>query len=325
MIVDSAVYRNGRRVESALERTDLASLRASAGPGDFCWVGVHTPTAAELEQLQATFDLHSLAVEDVAHAHQRPRLDRYGEHLFLVLKTLWYVEAEDAVETGEINVFVGPDFVITVRHGEGAALATTRRALEGREQVLSHGPSAVVYAVCDEVVDQYEAVASAVEADVDEVETSVFSEAVTYDSARIYVLKRELAEMRRAVLPLRDPIHCFAAGSVSGIHSDAAPYFRDVSDHLARVAEQIDSLDDLLSTAFNAHIAQISMRQNDDMRKISAGAGLVLVPTLIAGIYGMNFHLTPSPNSVFGFWFALTLMALSVIGLFWYFRKSGWL
>ena len=180
-----------------------------------------------------TFSLHPLAVEDAVKAHQRPKLERYDDTLFLVVKTLWYVDAEDAVETGEINLFVGPDFVISVRHGEGGGLQQARLDLEAREAVLAHGPSAVVYAVCDQVVDGYEHVTDALVEDVDEVELSVFSETRTNDSARIYVLKRELAEVRRAVLPLRDPIGRFANGTVHGIDREAAPYFRDVGDHLA--------------------------------------------------------------------------------------------
>ena len=249
--------------------------------GDFVWVGLHEPDEEELAQVEEVYGLHPLAVEDALTAHQRPKLERYDDTLFLVLKTLWYVDANDAVETGEVNLFVGRKFVISVRHGEGGALHQARRGLEGMEKVLAHGPSAVIYAVCDQVVDRYEDVAADLIEDVDEVETSVFSDERTDDSRRIYLLKRELAEMRRAVLPLRDPMMRFATGSVPGVHQDSAPYFRDVADHLARVAETIDNLDNLLSTAFDAHLAQISIRQNDDMRRISASVGLVAAPTLV--------------------------------------------
>ena len=234
MIVDNALYRGGTRVPLDCEVSDLASVRDQCGPGDFVWVGLHEPDPDELARVADVFDLHPLAVEDAVKAHQRPKLERYDESLFLVLKTLWYVDEHDAVETGEINLFVGADFVVTVRHGQGGALHDARIALEGREQVLVHGPSAVVYAVCDQVVDVYGDVADALVEDVDEVEASVFSEERTNDSARIYVLKRELAEMRRAVLPLREPIGRFASGSVGGIDTDAGPYFRDVGDHLTR-------------------------------------------------------------------------------------------
>ena len=307
VIVDSALYRNGGRVPVTASAGDLHDLRGDRRPSDddFVWVGLHEPTEDELEDVAIAFGLHPLAVEDAINAHQRPKVERYDDSLFLVLKTLWYVDENDAVETGEINLFVGHDFVVTVRHGAGGGLQEARRWLEGREQVLAHGPSAVVYAVCDQVVDRYEEVADELEEDVDEVEESVFSAERTNDSARIYVLKRELAEMRRAVLPLREPMNRFAGGAERGIHRDAAPYFRDVADHLTRVAETIDNLDSLLSTAFDAHLAQISVQQNDDMRKISAVVGLIAAPTLIGAIYGMNFDHMPELHWTLGYPMAL--------------------
>ena len=291
MIVDNALYRNGERVDLGTDTHDLAGVRAKAtGADDFVWVGLHEPDRDELEAVADLYDLHELAVEDAISAHQRPKVERYADSLFIVLKTLWYVDEQDAVETGEISMFVGHKFVVTVRHGSGGGLKEARQRLEAASSVLAHGPSAVVYAVCDEVVDRYEEVAEALQEDVDEVEQSVFSTERTNDSERIYILKRELAEMRRAVIPLREPMGRFTAGTVHGIHSDAGPYFRDVADHLSRVADTIDSLDSLLSTAFDAHMAQISIQQNDDMRRISAGVGLVAAPTLVAGLYGMNFR-----------------------------------
>ncbi len=325
MIVDSAVYRAGTRVPVECDVADLAAMRASSTPGDFVWVGLHEPDEQELTEVAGAFDLHALAVEDAIKAHQRPKLERYDDTLFLVLKTLWYVDAEDAVETGEINLFVGEDFIVSVRHGEGAALRQARVDLEAREAVLAHGPSAVVYAICDQVVDGYEKVCDSLVEDVDEVELSVFSENRTDDSVRIYVLKRELAEVRRAILPLRDPIGRFATGTVRGIDPDAAPYFRDVGDHLSRCADTVDELDGLLSTAFEAHLARISVQQNDDMRKISAGAALVVVPTLIAGVYGMNFDHMPELHWQFGYLWALLLMVGTSAGLLWFFKRSGWL
>ncbi len=325
MIVDSAVYRNGTRVPVDCDVADLAAMRDSATPGDFVWVGLHEPDPQELAEVASAFSLHRLAVEDAVNAHQRPKLERYADSLFLVIKTLWYVDEEDAVETGEINLFVGDDFIVSVRHGDGSGLKQARLALEAREAVLAHGPSAVVYAICDQVVDGYEHVTDSLVEDVDEVEISVFSEDRTNDSARIYVLKRELAEVRRAVLPLRDPMSRFATGTVHGIDREAAPYFRDVGDHLSRCADTIDELDGLLSTAFEAHLARISVQQNDDMRKISAGAALVVVPTLIAGIYGMNFDHMPELHWQFGYLWAVLLMVGTSAGLLWFFKRSGWL
>ncbi|HWI44134.1 MAG TPA: magnesium/cobalt transporter CorA [Nocardioides sp.] len=326
MIVDSAVYRRGKRVSVECHLRDYGALRqAAAGGHDFVWVGLYEPTHVELAEIAEAFGLHELAVEDAVKAHQRPKLELYEGNLFLTLKTLWYVDEDDAVETGEINLFVGEDFVITVRHGRGSQLKDARNALENQQAVLSHGPSSVVYAVCDTVVDGYLAVLEELQTDVDEVETSVFSTQRTDDSARIYTLKRELAEVRRAVLPLRDPVRRLAAGTVPGVTEEAGPFFRDVGDHLAVAAEATDTLESLLSGAFEAHVARISVQQNDDMRKISAGAALVVVPTLIAGVYGMNFRHMPELEWTLGYPFALVLMVLSSLGLLWFFKRSGWL
>ena len=325
MIVDSALYRKGTRVPVDCDLADLGTMRERCEPGDFVWVGLHEPGQEELDSVAAAFELHPLAVEDAVNAHQRPKLERYDETLFLTLKTLWYVDAEDAVETGEINLFVGSDFVVSVRHGEGGALHQARVDLEAREAVLAHGPTAVVYAVCDQVVDAYEDVVGELVEDVDEVEMSVFSEERTNDSSRIYVLKRELSEVRRAVLPLREPVGRLTNGTVRGMDPEAGTYFRDVGDHLSRTADTIDELDTLLSSAFDAHLARISVQQNSDVRKISAGAALVVVPTLIAGIYGMNFDHMPELQWTFGYAWALLLMVGSVMGLLWFFKRSGWL
>ena len=333
MIVDNALYHRGKRVPVGKGHDQsLGHARVPCDPGDFQWIGIHDPSPDELELIAETFDLHPLAVEDAGDSHQRPKLEHYGDTLFLVLKTLWYVDEEDAVETGEINMFVGRDFVVTVRHGQGIDLADSRRDLERRAKVLSHGPMGVMYAICDRVVDEYERVGAALEEDVDEVEESVFSPARTDDSTRIYVLKREIAEVRRAVLPLREPMRKFSmpndtdeVPTVAVITAETATYFRDVADHLHRVSEVIDNLDILLSTAFDGHLARISVQQNEDMRKISAGAALVVVPTLIAGIYGMNFDHMPELHWTYGYPFAMALMVGVAAGLFTWFKKSGWL
>jgi magnesium transporter len=324
MIVDCALYRDGVRVP--LDTGDLATVRdARTEAGDFVWVGVHDPEQDELDLVSELFDLHPLAVEDALHAHQRPKLERYDDGLFMVLKTLWYVDERDAVETGEINLFLGPGFVVSVRHGEGTELGSARRDLEHRAELLSHGPSAVVYAICDRVVDGYEEVGAALEVDVDEVEASVFSPERSDDSVRIYVLKREIAEMRRAVGPLKDPMNRLASGQIVGVPAETAPFFRDIHDHLARVSEVIDTLDSLLSTAFDAQIARIGVQQNDDMRKISAWVAIAAVSTLIAGVYGMNFKHMPELGWRYGYFSALAVMVLASAWLYRLFKKSGWL
>jgi magnesium transporter len=326
VIVDNALYRSGVRVPLDCDASDLAGVRARCtGENDFVWIGLHDPSEEELSAVAGAFDLHPLAVEDALKAHQRPKLERYDRSLFLVLKTLWYVDEQDAVETGEINLFIGPDFVVSVRHGQGSELHSARLHLEATERVLKHGPTAVVYAVCDRVVDGYTRVGAELEVDVDEIESSVFSTERTDDSARIYTLKREIAEVRRAVLPLREPMRQAAEGTVDGLAPEAAPFFRDVADHLARVAEVVDNLDGLLASAFDAHLARVTVQQNDDMRKISAGIGLVAAPTLVGAIYGMNFRYMPELDWYFGYPFALGLMVLSSLSALVFFKKSGWL
>ena len=326
VIVDSAVYRRGERVPLPADGRDFAALLAEANQRDgFVWVGLADPTEAELSAVADAFQLHPLAVEDALNAHQRPKLDRYEDSLFLTLRTLWYVDEEDAVETGEINIFVGSTYVVTVRHGAGSELHTRRIDLEADSKVLTHGPSAVVYAVCDRVVDDHEQVAASLQEDVDEIESSVFSPDRTDDSVRIYTLKREIAEMRRAVMPLKEPMRQFADGRVEGIDAQARPFFADVYDHVARTAEAIDTLDNLLTAAFQAHLARISVQQNEDMRKISAGVALAAVPTLIAGVYGMNFDHMPELRWQFGYAYSVALMGVIVWALWVFFKKSGWL
>ncbi|MDN7122191.1 magnesium/cobalt transporter CorA [Nocardioides sp. ChNu-153] len=325
MIVDNALYRAGRRVEVDCAASDLAGVIAAREPGDFVWVGLFEPDAAEMGEVAQHFGLHPLAVEDAVNAHQRPKLERYDDQLFVVLKTLWYVDAEDAVETGEIAVFVGRDFVVHVRHGAGSELHGVRLDLERRASVLSHGPSAVLYVLCDRVVDDYAEVGTSLEVDVDEVEASVFSPVRTDDTARIYTLKRELAEVRRAVLPLREPLRRIVAGDVDGVADEAAPYFRDVADHLTRVTEVVEYLDGLLAAAFDAQVARISVQQNEDMRRISSGVALVAGPTLVAAVYGMNFDHMPELHWTLGYPMALALMVLISGFLWWQFKRSGWM
>ncbi|MFY9915847.1 MAG: magnesium/cobalt transporter CorA [Nocardioidaceae bacterium] len=327
MIVDCALYRDGRRVALDDNGRDIASAyaRADLAETDFVWVGLFEPSSDEMTKVADVFGLHPLAVEDAVVAHQRPKLERYGDALFMVLKTIWYVDATDAVETGEIAVFVGDDYVVTVRHGEGSELGVARRDLEEHTEVLGHGPYAVLYSVCDRVVDAYENVAAELETDVDETELSVFSDNRSSDARRIYTLKRELAEFRRAVAPLREPMTRFAHCQVTGMPESAAAFFRDVADHTLRVYEQIENLDSLLSSAHDALMAQISVRQNDDMRKISAWVAMAAVPTMIAGIYGMNFDHMPELRASYGYPLVLAVMLLICALLYRLFKKSGWL
>ncbi|WP_433003178.1 magnesium/cobalt transporter CorA [Kribbella sp. CA-294648] len=324
MIVDCGVYSEGARHNLPKDPESVARAIDDDGQA-FGWIGLHEPSAAELARVQRLFDLHPLAVEDALAPRQRPKVERYDDSFVMVLRTLWYVDAEDAVETGQVSIFVGKRYVVTVRHGEGAPLTTARQELEERASVLGHGPAAVLWAICDSVVDGYETVAGAVEVDVDEVESSVFSPERTSDAARIYTLKREVLEMRRAITPLREPIEAFARGAVPGISPEAAPFFRDVADHVIRVSDQTEALDTLLSSALNAHLARVSVQQNDDMRRIAAWVAIAAAPTMIAGIYGMNFDHMPELRWYYGYFAVLALMAVTCTSMYVGFRKAGWL
>jgi magnesium transporter len=323
VIVDCGVYAEGERQDLPKDPETVAQAIDADG-NTFGWVGLHEPTDAEMRRVQGLFNLHELAVEDALQAHQRPKVEKFGEALVVVLRTLWYVDALDAVETGQLSVFVGPRYVVTVRHGEGGELATARHQLEERASILGHGPAAVLWAICDSVVDDYETVAEQVELDVDEIETSVFSPERTSDAERIYNLKREVLEMRRAVDPLRDPIEQFAHG-IPGVSPKAAPFFLDVADHLNRVSDQTEAIDTLLSSALNAHLARVSVQQNDDMRRISAWVAIAAVPTMLAGIYGMNFDNMPELRWHFGYYGILLVMAAACTTMYRFFRKAGWL
>jgi len=323
MIVDCGLYADG--VRQNVPRDPETIAKAVGDDTDcFGWVGLHEPSEAEMTRVQRLFGLHDLAVEDAMQAHQRPKVERFGDGIVVVLKTLWYVDAGDAVETGQVTIFVGPRYVVSVRLGEGGELATTRAQLEDRASMLGHGPAAALWAICDAVVDDYETVAESVEIDVDEIESSVFSPERTSDAERIYKLKREVLEMRRAIHPLKEPMEQFAQG-FPGINPDAAPYFRDVADHISRVAESTEGLDALLSSALNAHLARVSVQQNDDMRKISAWVAIAAVPTTLAGIYGMNFENMPELRWHFGYYAILLVMATTCITMYGFFRKVGWL
>jgi magnesium transporter len=325
VIIDCAVYRSGARLDAPPGKLDLAATVERLQDGDFVWLGVHEPDAGELATVADALKLHPLAVEDAVKAHQRPKVEKYDDATFIVVKTLTYEDRLDAVETGEVATFLGQHYIVTVRHGQGATLGPARRRAEVDQAQLGHGPHSAFYAILDEVVDGYAEVAAALEQDVSEVEASVFSTERTQDSERIYRLKRELLEVRRAVAPLRDPLVRFLHSDAELATNEAVPFFRDVVDHLMRVAETVDTLDSLLDSALSAHLARLSIQQNDDTRKISAVAALFLAPTLIAGVYGMNFEHMPELAWKYGYGFALLLMVGVSYGLYRAFKSSGWL
>jgi magnesium transporter len=324
VIVDCALYRRGHREAVAGDLGDALTVARSKGDS-FIWIGLHEPTEAELDKVAREFGLHPLAVEDAVKAHQRPKVEEYEDSLFVVLKTVRYDEPTQQVDLGDVMLFIGDSFVVSVRHGQARALKDVRRRLEIERELLDCGPSAVLYAVCDAIVDDYSAIAFAVEQDIEEVEERVFSPDRSNDAARIYNLKREVIEFRRAVRPLVEPMSRLATGQVRGVHEHLRPFFRDVADHAVRVSEQVDGFDDLLGSVLNANLAQVAVQQNSDMRRISAWVAIVAVPTMIAGIYGMNFDHMPELHWRYGYGLALGVMAVACIGLYRAFKRSGWL
>ncbi|MEU8758240.1 magnesium/cobalt transporter CorA [Streptomyces sp. NPDC048659] len=327
VIVDSAIYRDGRRTDGPADLSDALDEARATGDA-FLWVGLHEPTEAEFAHVSSEFALHPLAVEDALKAHQRPKLEIYDDSLFVVLKPVVYEPESDRVTSDELMVFIGDSFVVTVRHGEGAPLAEVRKRLEADPEVLRQGPTSVLYAIGDAVVDHYLDVAAELQVDLEELEADVFAPmggAPARTAERIYNAKRQVLEFRRASVPLVGPMAKLTTGTVPFVYETSVPFFRDVTDHLLRANEQVEGLDRLLSDMLSAHLAQMGVRQNDDMRKISAWAAMAAVPTMVAGIYGMNFDHMPELHWVAGYPAVLLLMAGIVAGLYRLFKRRGWM
>ncbi|GAA4887151.1 magnesium and cobalt transport protein CorA [Actinomycetospora straminea] len=336
-VVDCAVYVDGKRLDGHWNHRDAISEVRRRGEG-FVWIGLHEPDAEQIHDIAEVFGLHPLAVEDAVHAHQRPKIERYtgaaggsDDMLFSVFKTMRYVAhaspttANEIVESGELMVFLGRDFVVTVRHGQHSGLRRVRHNLEADPEHLAQGPAVVLHAVADHIVDSYLDVAAGVENDIDVMETEVFAPYTEVGAEQIYMMKREVLELRRAVTPLVTPMRRLTEGYSPLVPSEVRSYFRDVEDHLATVAERVASFDELLTTLVDAVLAKITLRQNNDMRKITAYAALLAVPTMLAGIYGMNFEYMPELQWRFGYP-AVILGILLICGVLWRtFRKNRWL
>jgi magnesium transporter len=315
VIVDTAVYADGHRTDTSVD---------ARPPGSFAWISLKDPTPDEFDSLQREFDLHPLAVEDATEAHQRPKLEVFGDMLFFVLKTARYVDPEEVVTLGEVLVFCGKDYLITVLYGEPASLPGARASLEADPKRIRYGPIAALHAVVDTVVDDYTQAIDGLQNDVDEVESELFSSERTNVAERIYKLQRETLGFRRAVAPLVEPLDRLARGDF-GVHEGARPYFRDVLDHVIRAREMLDGIRDLLASTLQANLSQVSVRQNDDVRKISAWVAIAAVPTAIAGIYGMNFHHMPELRWELGYPAVIAVMAVICSYLYYRFKRSGWL
>ncbi|MBW5420630.1 transporter [Streptomyces sp. BG9H] len=337
-VVEAALYREGVRVATPSSLADTFRELREQRDG-MAWIGLARPTEDELLSLAAEFDLHELAVEDAMEAHQRPKLERYGETLFVVLRAARYLDAPEEVDFGELHVFVGPDFVITVRHAAAPDLSGVRRRMEETPDLLKLGPEAVLYAILDAVVDGYAPVVAGVQNDIDEIETEVFSGDPEV-SRRIYELSREMVEFQRATRPLVGMLHALMAGFAKyGTDEELQRYLRDVADHVTHTSERVDgfrqALTDILTVnatlvtqqqnAEMRALAEAGFEQNEEIKKISSWAAILFAPTLVGTIYGMNFDTMPELKWAFGYPFAILLMAAVCVSLYFIFKRRDWL
>lgn len=333
-MVDCGIYCEGTRLPG--KYTHAAALNKvhdleAEGKNAFVWIGLHEPDHHQMQAVADVFCLHELAVEDAVCAHQRPKLERYDNTLFLVLKTVNYVEhdtvanAREIVETGEIMVFVGADFVVTVRHGEHGGLAGVRKQFDASPALLKLGPYAVMHAIADHVVDGYLDITDLVETDIDAIEENVFSPTQPTNIDHIYLLKREVVELRRAVAPLTLALQRLGTDHDDLVDVEVRRYLRDVLDHNIQAADRITSYDELLSSMVQAALGKVAMQQNVDMRKISAWVAIAAVPTALAGIYGMNFDYMPELHHEWGYPAVLLLMATVCTLLYRTLRHNHWL
>jgi magnesium transporter len=337
-LVNNAVYLDGKRIESpsSLQGTFHA---LDEHPGALAWIGLYRPAREMLDQLAEEFDLHELAIEDAVLAHQRPKIERYGETLFMVLRAAHYDDAHERVDFGELHIFGGANFVITVRHSESPDLALVRQRMETTPGALEEGAEAVLYAILDAVVDGYKPVVEGIANDIDEIETQVF-DGDPKVSRRVYELNREVIEFERAVSPLIGIIDTLSQGFADGYVGDTLQqYLRDVADHVVQAKERIEEFRVLLRDILAVNTSLVGQRQTeeaarlsaanneqaDQTRKISGWAAILFAPSLIGSIYGMNFRFMPELQWAWGYPFALGLMAASSLVLFIVFKKRGWL
>ena len=323
MIVDCALYQHGERQPGHVELEN--ACEAAAGEDAFVWIGVNDPSSDEFSAIAREFNLPPLAVEDAMEGHQRPKGETYGETLFVVLKPVRYVDSEELVDVAEVQLFVHERFVITVRHGETAVLGEVRAALEADPAAMARGPIGALHAIVDRVVDDYEDALSGLETDVEEVETEVFGSGHGSPAQRIYRLEREVLQFFRAAVPLAPAVDELATGKSGVTDDELRDLFRDVHDHLMRVQGRLHGLRALLDSALQANLTQITIRQNEDMRKISAWVAIAAVPTAVSAIYGMNFEHMPELKLRYGYPVVLLVMATACLLLYRRFKQVGWL
>jgi magnesium transporter len=322
-VVACVAYAEGRRVRD-VEIPDISE--ALKEPGVFVWVGLHDPSPALLQQIQNEFGLHDLAVEDAQVAHQRPKLEQYGDSLFVVLRPAILTSDQGRIELGETHLFLGPRYIVSIRHGDTPGYAAVRTRCESNPPLLGKGPGFVLYAVMDFVVDHYFPVLDTLGDQLEQLEDEIFSE--TFDRKtvqRIYDLKRNLVEVKRAVSPLVDVCNRLVRFDMPLIPEDTRPYFRDVYDHAIRINEHVDTLRELLTGALEAHLSLTAVAQNDAMKKLAGWAAIIGVPTMVAGVYGMNFKFMPELEWRYGYPVIMTGMAVVCFYLYYRFKRSGWL
>jgi magnesium transporter len=322
VIVDNAIYVDGRRAaEPGTLRETYEAVRERRG---VAWIGLYRPTQKEFSSVSEEFGLHDLAVEDATEAHQRPKLERYGGTLFVVLKPARYLDEEERVEFGEIHVFVGDDFVVTVRHSEAPDIGAVRRSLEADPELLRRGPEAILHAIMDRVVDDYMPVVEGLGIDIAEIEAEVFGGNPNV-SRRIYELSREVIEFQRATEPLSGVLGNMIQDEPTDVDPEVRRYLRDVQDHLLQVTERLAGFRELLQNILSVNLTLSSLAQNEEVKKISAWAAILFAPTLIGTVYGMNFRYMPELNWFFGYPLALVLMVLTSVTLYLVFKRRGWL
>ncbi|QWT23505.1 magnesium and cobalt transport protein CorA [Subtercola sp. PAMC28395] len=337
-MVDNAIYAGGKRVLSP-STPDETIAALGAIPDGLAWIGLYRPSAPELLEMENDFNLHPLAIEDAVGAHQRPKLERYGDVLFVVLRAAFYVDEREEVEFGELHIFVGPNFVISVRHSESPDLSVVRRRMESEPELLALGPVAVLYAIMDAVVDQYAPVVAGLETDIDQIEAQVF-EGDPQVSRRIYELSQEVLDFQRATLPLTGMLETLRAlfDQVDGT-IELKRAFRDVLDHVTVVNDRVDGFRQTLREILTVNATLVAQRQNEDMKKlaetsnhqndevkkISAWAAIFFAPTVVTGIYGMNFDIMPELHFAWGYPAAIGLMVALSTGLYVMFKRRGWL
>jgi magnesium transporter len=323
MIVDYALYKDGYRYTEPSNLPELISKARTEG--GFVWLGLAEPTQEEFDKIAGDFRFHPLAIEDAINAKQRPKLEEYPDLQFCGLRTAFYDEAKSEVSTGEIFCFIGANYIVVVRHGDGSALSNTRQILESNPEHLAKGPYAVLHAIIDHVIDCYIDIAAELETDVMQVENKVFSGKRQTQSQDIYFLKREVIEFRHAIDPLLSPLQKLASEGALHINPTLTPFFRDTLDHLSRASDAAAGLDALLTSALQADLAHIQVQQNSDMRKITSYVALASVPTMVAGIYGMNFEFMPELGWKFGYPLVVGSLVILTGILYRKFKKANWL